>query len=43
MIGIPDTVYTRGGDAHVEYQVVGDGPDLTVRAYLDIPYRSAVG
>ncbi len=28
MVGIPDTVYTRGGDAHVAYQVVGDGPDL---------------
>jgi class 3 adenylate cyclase len=29
MAAIPDTVYTRGGDAHVAYQVVGDrGSDL---------------
>ena len=29
MAAIPETVYTRGRDAHVAYQVVGDsGPDL---------------
>jgi len=24
--GVPETRYARSGDAHIAYQVVGDGP-----------------
>src|SRR3954471_15433366 len=30
MTGVPETRYARMGDAHVAYQVLGDGPDLLV-------------
>lgn len=30
MSATPETFYARSGDAHVAYQVVGDGPDLLV-------------
>ena len=28
MTGVPETRYARLGDAHIAYQMLGDGPDL---------------
>ncbi len=28
MAGTPETLYAKDGDAHIAYQIVGDGPDL---------------
>jgi class 3 adenylate cyclase len=33
-VNTPDTRYTRSGDAHIAYQVVGEGPDLVFAPFL---------
>jgi hypothetical protein len=37
MMDVPETRYARYGDAHIAYQVLGDGPDLLFVPLASLP------